>query len=228
MAKGSLEERLHNRRCDDLSLGAVIYISVDIACALEYLHNQCIPPVVHCDLKPSNILFDNDDTARVYDFGLARLIHGCSSGGQSGTTSIVGPRGSIGYIPPQYGMGSEISTKGNVYSYSIVLLEMLTRKRPTNEEFSDGLTLPKYVDASLSRTQDILHPGLTSETGDQRVDHIPNLQEYNTFALKDICALRLLKLGLLCSAELPKDRPAMHDIYTSVAEVKEAFFSMDN
>lgn len=228
MANGSLEDRLHNHRCGDLSLGAVICISVDIACALEYLHNQCIPPVVHCDLKPSNILFDNDDTARVCDFGLARLIHGCSSGGQSGTTSIVGPRGSIGYIPPEYGMGSEISTEGDVYSYGIVLLEMLTQKRPTNEEFSDGLTLRKYVDASLSRTQDILHPSLASEMGDQHVDDIPNLPERKTFTLKDTCALRLLKLGMLCSAESPKDRPAMHDVYTEVVGVKEAFCSMDN
>ena len=99
MAKGSLENRLHNQ-CNDLSLEALICISVDIASALEYLHNQCIPPVVHCDLKPSNIHFDDDDTARVCDFGLARIIRGCSSGGQSGTTSIVGPRGTIGYIPP--------------------------------------------------------------------------------------------------------------------------------
>ncbi|XBI87296.1 hypothetical protein VPH35_025409 [Triticum aestivum] len=227
MANGSLENRLHSQ-VGDQSLGAVIGISVDIACALEYLHNQCIPPVVHCDLKPSNILFDHDNTACVSDFGLAKLIHGCSSGGQSSTTSIVGPRGSIGYIPPEYGMGCEISTEGDVYSYGIVLLEMLTRKRPTNEEFSDGMTLRKYVDASLSRTQDILHPGLTSQTTEQRVDHIPNLQEYNTLALKDICALRLLRLGLLCSAESPKDRPAMHDVYGEVTEVKEAFFSMDN
>ncbi|XP_037475164.1 probable LRR receptor-like serine/threonine-protein kinase At3g47570 [Triticum dicoccoides] len=228
MSNGSLEDRLHNHQCGGLSLGAVICISVDIACALEYLHNQCIPPVVHCDLKPSNILFDNDDTARICDFGLAKLIHGCSPGGQSGTTSIVGPRGSIGYIPPEYGMGSEISIEGDIYSYGIVLLEMLTRKRPTNEEFSDGLTLPKYVEESLSRTQDMLQPSLASETGDQRADHIPNLQECNIFAMKDICALRLLKLGLLCSAESPKDRPAMHDVYGEVIEVKEAFFSMDN
>ncbi|XBI97524.1 hypothetical protein VPH35_017870 [Triticum aestivum] len=214
--------------CGGLSLGAVICISVDVACALEYLHNQCIPPVVHCDLKPSNILFDNDDTARLCDFGLAKLIHGCSSGGQSGTTSIVGPRGSIGYIPPEYGMGGEISTEGDICSYGIVLLEMLTRKRPTNEEFSDGLTLRKYVEASLSRTQDILHPSLTSVRGDQFADQIPNLQECNTFALKDMCALRLLKLGLLCSAESPKDRPAMHDVYSEVTEVKEVFFCMDN
>ena len=226
MANGSLEDRLHNHQRGGLSLGAVICISVGIACALEYLHNQCIPPVVHCDLKPSNILFNNDDTARVCDFGLAKLIHGCSSGGQSGTTSIVGPRGSIGYIPPEYGMGGEISTEGDIYSYGIVLLEMLTRKRPTNEEFSDGLTLRKYVEASLSRTEDILQPSLTWETGDQRVDDIPKMKEYKPLALS--YALRLLKLGLLCSTESPKDRPAMHDVYSEVIEVKEAFFSMDD
>lgn len=78
----------------------MICISVDIASALEYLHNQCGPPVVHCDLKPSNILFDDNDTAHVCDFGLARLIRGCSSEEESDTASIFGPRGSVGYIPP--------------------------------------------------------------------------------------------------------------------------------
>ena len=102
-------------------------------------------------------------------------------------------------------MGGEISTEGDIYSYGIVLLEMLTRKRPTNEEFSDGLTLRKYVEASLSRTQDILQPGLTSVMGDQFADQIPNLQECNIFAMKDICALRLFKFGILCSAESPKE-----------------------
>uniref|UniRef100_A0A8I6WJR1 Receptor kinase-like protein Xa21 n=1 Tax=Hordeum vulgare subsp. vulgare TaxID=112509 RepID=A0A8I6WJR1_HORVV len=225
MANGSLENRLH-KQCGDLSLGAVICISVDIASALDYLHNECIPPIVHCDMKPSNILFDEDDIAHVSDFGLARLICSCSSGVQSSATSIFGPRGTIGYIPPEYGLASEISTEGDVYSYGIVLLEMLTRKQPTHEEFGYGFTLHKYVEASLSQIEDILHPSLTSEMGGEHVNHMPHMQGHKAFTQKNICALRLLKLGLLCSAESSKDRPTMHDVYSEVTKVKEDFLSL--
>ncbi|KAE8809021.1 putative LRR receptor-like serine/threonine-protein kinase [Hordeum vulgare] len=226
MANVSLENRLHNQ-CGDLSFGKVICISIDIASAVEYLHNQWIPPVVRCDLKPSNISFDDDDTVRVCDFCLAWLMCGCLSGGQSGTTSKVGPMGSIGYIPPEYGMGNEISTKGDVYSYGMVLPEMLTRKRPTHKDFTDGFTLRKYVDVSISQTEDILHPSLLSKMRDRHVGHIPNFQEYNVFTLKDCCAHRLLKLGLLWSMESPKDSPTMHVVYREVPKVKEAFFSVN-
>ncbi|XP_020152129.1 uncharacterized protein [Aegilops tauschii subsp. strangulata] len=229
MANGSLENRLHAKiqKNADLSLGTVICIAVDIASALEYLHNQCIPPVVHCDLKPSNILFDDDDNAYVCDFGLARLIHGYSSEAQSNSTSISGPRGTIGYIAPEYGMGSQISTDGDVYSYGIILLEMLTGKRPTDEAFSNGLTLQKYVDASLSEIEHILHPSLMPKTGDQHTV-TPKIEEYKPTTVMHICALQLLKLGLLCSVESPKDRPSMHEIYGEVMAVKEAFFSMNS
>lgn len=228
MAKGSLESRLHAKLAKDAdsSLGMVICIAVDIASALEYLHNQCIPPMVHCDLKPSNILFDDDDTAHVCDFGLAKLIRGYSFGVQSNSTSILGPRGSIGYIAPEYGMGSHISTEGDVYSYGIILLEMLTGKRPTDEAFGDGLTLHKYVDASLSETGSILRPSLMPKFGDQPTDPNPKTDEYKPTTMMDTCALQLLKLGLLCSVESPKDRPSMQEIYSEVIAVKEAFFSM--
>uniref|UniRef100_A0A8R7V195 Receptor kinase-like protein Xa21 n=1 Tax=Triticum urartu TaxID=4572 RepID=A0A8R7V195_TRIUA len=228
MANGSLENRLHAKiqKNADLSLVTVICIAVDIASALEYLHNQCIPPVVHCDLKPSNILFDDEYTAYVCDFGLARLIHGYSSEAQSNSTSITGPGGTIGYIAPEYGMGSQISTEGDVYSYGIILLEMLTGKRPTDEAFSNGLTLQKYVDASLSEIEHILQPSLMPKTGDPP-GVTPKIEEYKPTTVMHICALQLLKLGMLCSVESPKDRPSMHEIYGEVMAVKEAFFSMN-
>ncbi|XP_044954563.1 receptor kinase-like protein Xa21 [Hordeum vulgare subsp. vulgare] len=229
MANGSLENRLHAKLQNnaDLSLGTVICIAVDIASALEYLHNQCTPPVVHCDLKPSNILFDDDDTSYVCDFGLARLIHGYSSEAQSSSTSIAGPGGTIGYIAPEYGMGSQISTEGDVYSYGIILLEMLTGKRPTDETFGNGLTLQKYVDASLSEIERVLRPSLMPKIGDQPTI-TPKIEEYRATTVMHICALQLVKLGLLCSVESPKDRPSMHEIYSEVIAVKEAFFSMNS
>jgi serine/threonine protein kinase len=130
-------------------------------------------------------------------------------------------------LDAEYGMGSQISTEGDVYSYGIILLEMLTGKRPTDEAFSDGLTLHKYVNASLSETERILRPSLMPKFGDQPTDPKPKIDEYKPTTVMDICALQLLKLGLLCSAESPKDRPSMHEVYSEIIAVKEAFFSMN-
>jgi serine/threonine protein kinase len=127
----------------------------------------------------------------------------------------------------EYGMGSQISTEGDVYSYGIILLEMLTGKRPTDEAFGDGLTLHKYVDVSLSETERILRPSLMSKFEDQPTDPEHKIDEYKPTTMMDICATQLLKLGLLCSVESPKDRPSMHEIYSEVIAVKEAFFSMN-
>ena len=108
MINGDLESWLyptlqgrHPKR--PLCLGSRIVIAVDIAAALDYLHNQCMPPMVHCDLKPSNVLLDDVMGACVGDFGLAKLLHGYSSSSGidgSTSTSLVGPRGSVGYIAP--------------------------------------------------------------------------------------------------------------------------------
>ncbi|KAF8659785.1 hypothetical protein HU200_058249 [Digitaria exilis] len=103
MSNGTLAGRLHSKspRNDPLSLEARICIAVDVASVLEYLHIWSVPSMVHCDLKPSNILFDDDNLARVGDFGLARFLHAfSSSGGHQTSTSLIGPRGSVGYIPP--------------------------------------------------------------------------------------------------------------------------------
>ena len=156
MVNGDLESWLYPTLINEhhpkrpLCMGSRIVIAVDIAAALDYLHNQCMPPMVHCDLKPSNVLLDDLMAARVGDFGLAKFLHGYTSSGiTDDCTSLVGPRGSVGYIAPEYGFGSKISTEGDVYSYGVIILEMLTGKRPTDEMFKDGLSLYKFVEDSF-------------------------------------------------------------------------------
>lgn len=77
-----------------------INIAIDVASALDYLHNQCQDSIVHCDLKPGNILLDSDMVARVGDFGLARFLSDPSRLSSSHQTSSVGIKGSIGYVAP--------------------------------------------------------------------------------------------------------------------------------
>ena len=100
MANGTLESWIHSGTRRPLSLGSRVTIAVDIAAALDYLHNSCMPPIVHCDLKPSNVLLDDAMGARLSDFGLAKFLQSHDSSSINISTSIAGPRGSIGYIAP--------------------------------------------------------------------------------------------------------------------------------
>jgi Leucine-rich repeat (LRR) protein len=107
MVNGSLEEWLHPVRISDeahrrrdLSLLQRLNIAIDVASALDYLHNHCQIAVVHCDLKPSNVLLDGDLTAHVGDFGLARLLTQASHQPGLDQTSSIGLKGTIGYAAP--------------------------------------------------------------------------------------------------------------------------------
>ncbi|XP_062198143.1 probable LRR receptor-like serine/threonine-protein kinase At3g47570 [Phragmites australis] len=220
MANGTLESWLYSEMEGPLSLGSRATIAVDIASALDYLHNHCMPPIVHCDLKPSNVLLDDVMGARVSDFGLAKFLHTSSS--ITSSTSLAGPRGSVGYIAPEYGFGSKISTEGDVYSYGIIILEMLTGKRPTDELFNHGLSLHKFVgNAFPHKIAEILDPNIIQNSGDEGVN---NESDHATVGMLS-CILQLVKLGLSCSVETPKDRPKMQDVYAEVNAIKQAFFS---
>lgn len=105
MENGSLEEWLHQEsegqiQCNSLNILQRLNIAIDVASALYYLHHQCEIPVVHSDLKPSNILLDDDMIAHVSDFGLARLIPSFSGEGNLNLFSSLEIQGTIGYTPP--------------------------------------------------------------------------------------------------------------------------------
>ncbi|KAL4576229.1 hypothetical protein LXL04_012320 [Taraxacum kok-saghyz] len=145
MPNGTLHDWLHSAASTSkLNLLQRINILIDVASALDYLHNHCLPTIVHCDLKPSNILLDDDMVAHVGDLGLARFLGTDSN--QNNTSRI---RGTIGYAPPEYGVGSEMISSGDVYSFGILLLELMTGKRPTDNIFHDSLNLHKFAYMAL-------------------------------------------------------------------------------
>ncbi|KAK7340639.1 hypothetical protein VNO77_21348 [Canavalia gladiata] len=127
---GNLEKFIQERSTRAVDWRILHKIALDIARALAYLHDQCVPRVLHRDVKPSNILLDDDHNAYLSDFGLARLL------GTSETHATTGVAGTFGYVAPEYAMTCRVSDKADVYSYGVVLLELLSDKKALDPSFS--------------------------------------------------------------------------------------------
>ncbi|XP_058222994.1 probable LRR receptor-like serine/threonine-protein kinase At3g47570 [Rhododendron vialii] len=159
---GSLHEQ---QRTASLNLIQRVNIAIDVASALDYLHYHCEVAIIHRNLKPSNVLLDADFCAHVSDFGLAKILvpTTCRSNNQPQSSSI-GVGGTIGYVAPEYGMGEEISTQGDMYSYGVLLLEMFMGKRPTDCIFNDNLSLSGYTKMFLpNKLLEIVDPQIMLE-----------------------------------------------------------------
>ncbi|KAF2564403.1 hypothetical protein F2Q70_00017797 [Brassica cretica] len=129
-----------------LSLEERVNVAIDIASALDYLHNDCEVHVVHCDLKPSNILLTEDMVAKVGDFGLARVLFDASDDRHHASISSTHVlKGSIGYIPPEYGIGEKPSQAGDVYGFGVMLLELSSGKSPMDEFFEGDQNLISWI-----------------------------------------------------------------------------------
>ncbi|GLJ28885.1 hypothetical protein SUGI_0569330 [Cryptomeria japonica] len=209
---GNLEKHLHADRDDEgfskLRLSDRFSIAVDVAHGMEYLHHDCPLQIVHCDLKPSNVLLDANMTALVTDFGISRLTTINSIDSLSTTTFAL--RGSIGYIAPEYGLGGRVSTKGDVYSYGILILEMITRKRPDDDMFVGDLNLQKWVRLAFpDRLADIVDSELLKDVNENMEDNR--------------CLVSFIQVGLLCSAESPRERPSMRDVANALGSLKTSF-----
>ncbi|KAM3322567.1 putative LRR receptor-like serine/threonine-protein kinase [Capsicum chacoense] len=120
-----------------LDLTQRLKVMIDVASAMEYLQGGHLFVVVHCDLKPSNILLDGDMVAKVSDFGISKLL--------TAETLIAHTKtlGTIGYMAPEYGSEGKVSTKGDVYSFGILLMETFTRKSPVDHLFVGDFTLKR-------------------------------------------------------------------------------------
>ncbi|XP_047972929.1 probable LRR receptor-like serine/threonine-protein kinase At3g47570 [Salvia hispanica] len=147
MPKGNLDKWLYSH---DYCLNLIerIDIMIDVASALEYLHYGYSTPIVHSDLKPSNILLDENMVAHVSDFGIAKLL------GNGDSVVLTNTLATLGYIAPEYGLEGLVSTRCDVYSYGVMLMETFTRKRPSDDMFGEDLSLKRWVEVSIGETPD--------------------------------------------------------------------------
>ncbi|KAG7994023.1 hypothetical protein I3843_01G035200 [Carya illinoinensis] len=206
MSNGSLEKWLYSHNyC--LDLVQRINIMVDVASALDYLHHGQSESILHCDLKPTNILLDEDMVAHVGDFGIAKIL--VKNKDATHTKTL----GTIGYIAPEYGFEGKVSIKTDVYSYGITLLEMITRKKPIDDMFVGGFTLRQLVNASIpDRMMEVVDEGLL------RIE-----DGRDTIALQSILS-SIMDLGLRCSEELPDIRMDIKDVLVKLNKIKSIFF----
>ncbi|KAL5562011.1 hypothetical protein UlMin_031758 [Ulmus minor] len=200
MPNGNLGEALHGKQEGRLLVDWVsrYNIALGVAQGLAYLHHDCHPPVIHRDVKSNNILLDANLDARIADFGLARMMLR-----KNETVSMVA--GSYGYIAPEFGYTLKIDEKIDIYSYGVVLLELLTGKRPLDPEFGESVDIVEWSRRKI-RDKESLEEAL-----DPNVGKCKHVQEE---------MLLVLRIALLCTAKLPKDRPSMRDVITMLGEAK--------
>ncbi|CAM6085975.1 unnamed protein product [Calypogeia fissa] len=137
MPNGTLTEHLHGDSDveNPLPWRVRLDIALNAAQGLEYLHMFCNPPIIHRDVKPSNILLDHTFLAKVADFGMSKS---CPAGSQTGFSTAV--KGTFGYLDPEYLGGWRLTEKSDVYSFGVVLLELVTGRKPTAIiQFQDGI-----------------------------------------------------------------------------------------
>ncbi|KAK7284158.1 hypothetical protein RJT34_18899 [Clitoria ternatea] len=200
MHNGNLGDALHGRQAARLLVDWVsrYNIALGVAQGLAYLHHDCHPPVIHRDIKSNNILLDANLEARIADFGLAKMMIR-----KNETVSMVA--GSYGYIAPEYGYALKVDEKIDVYSYGVVLLELVTGKRPLDPAFGESVDIVGWIRRKI-RDNTSLEEALDQSVGNSR--HV--VEEM----------LLVLRVAILCTAKLPKDRPTMRDVMMMLGEAK--------
>jgi Leucine-rich repeat (LRR) protein len=199
MENGSLDYWLHERADSGVLLDwrKRLRIALGSARGLAYLHLSCDPHILHRDIKSSNILLDENFEAHLADFGLARLICAYET---HVTTDVVG---TLGYIPPEYGQSPVATYKGDVYSFGIVLLELLTGRRPVDmckpKGRRDVVSWVLQMKAE-GRETEVFHPSIHCKENESQL-------------------MRALEMACLCVTAAPKSRPASQQLVAWLEEI---------
>ncbi|KAH7545482.1 serine/threonine-protein kinase BRI1-like 1 [Ziziphus jujuba] len=204
MKWGSLEAVLHDKAKggggSKLDWAARKKVAIGSARGLAFLHHSCIPHIIHRDMKSSNVLLDENFEARVSDFGMARLVNALDT-----HLSVSTLAGTPGYVPPEYYQSFRCTTKGDVYSYGVILLELLSGKRPIDpSEFGDDNNLVGWAKQleRQKRSSEIVDPELLTDNSVES-----ELYHY-------------LKIAFDCLEDKPFRRPTMIQVMAMFKELQ--------
>ncbi|XP_057954586.1 probable serine/threonine-protein kinase PBL7 [Malania oleifera] len=201
MTNGGLQEHLYpisgsDTVCPKLDWETRLRIALEAAKGLEYLHERVYPPVIHRDFKSSNILLDKNFHAKVSDFGLAKL--GSDKAGGHVSTRVLGTQG---YVAPEYALTGHLTTKSDVYSYGVVLLELLTGRVPVDVKKAPGegvlvsWALPRLTDRE--KVVQIMDPALEGQ-----------------YSMKEV--IQVAAIAAMCVQPEADYRPLMADVVQSL------------
>ncbi|KAK8513065.1 hypothetical protein V6N13_090203 [Hibiscus sabdariffa] len=198
LPNGSLWDRLHSCHKMEMNWETRYAIALGAARGLEYLHHGCDRPVIHRDVKSSNILLDEEWKPRIADFGLAKIVQDGSGGDW---TNVIA--GTHGYMAPEYAYTCKINEKSDVYSFGVVLMELVTGKRPVEPEFGENKDIVYWIYDKLK----------TKETLVEVVD-----SNISTASKED--AVNVLRIAVHCTAKIPTLRPSMRKVVQMLEEAE--------
>lgn len=196
---GNLQQLLQGNR--NLDWETRYKIAVGSAQGLAYLHHDCVPTILHRDVKCNNILLDSKHEAYLADFGLAKLMN--SPTYHHAMSRVAG---SYGYIAPEYGYTMNITEKSDVYSYGVVLLEILSGRSAVENQVGDGLHIVEWVKKKMGSFE----PAISIL--DTKLQGLPDqmVQEM----------LQTLGIAMFCVNSAPAERPTMKEVVALLMEVK--------
>ncbi|KAL6619688.1 hypothetical protein ACP70R_034827 [Stipagrostis hirtigluma subsp. patula] len=204
MLNGSLDAHLFQSNATVLNWSTRYQIAKGVARGLSYLHQSCRECIIHCDIKPENILLDASFIPKIADFGMAAFV------GRDFSRVLTTARGTAGYLAPEWLSGVPITPKVDVYSFGMVLLEIMSGRRNSPEVYtSSGYRVAYFPVQAINR----LHEGDVRSLVDPKLHGGFDLEE----------AERLCKIACWCIQDNEFDRPTMADVVRVLEGLQELY-----
>ncbi|CAN1156783.1 Receptor protein-tyrosine kinase CEPR1 [Linum perenne] len=182
-------------------------IALGVAQGLAYLHHDLLPPIIHRDIKSSNILLDINYHPKVADFGIAKVLQ--AIGGKDSTTTLIA--GTYGYLAPEYAFSSKATTKCDVYSFGVVLLELITGRKPVEAEFGENKNIIYWVSTKVETKEGVMEVLDKKLSGCFRDEMI-----------------QVLRIAIRCTYKNPSLRPTMSEVVQLLIEADPYRYKSSN